>query len=294
MSIKDAIRQFLEFCELERGNSVQTIRNYQHYLADFQQFASEHDTEEIEKVNQELIRRWRLGLNRRLSLSTQGYYLIALRALLKFVRGRDVATLSPEKIGLPKIAQREVVFLEEEELEQLLAAMGQLSRLPNLNLRNRAIGELLFATGLRVQELVTLEREKINSIRGELAVFGKGGKWRVVFLSSTAKEWLNQYLVTINNQKTTNNKQRLFSLTARSVQRLIHRAARLAGLSKKITPHTLRHTFATDLLRAGADLRAVQQLLGHQSITTTQRYTHITDQHLREVYTAFHGHRRKK
>lgn len=292
MSIQDAIRQFLEFCELEKGSSVQTLRNYQHYLAGFQRFASGQAVETAEKIDQELIRRWRLSLNRRLGLATQGYYLVALRALLKFIRGRDMATLAPEKIGLPKTRQREVVFLEEEELERLLRAMGQTSRLPRLNIRNRAIGELLFATGLRVQELVSLPRDKVNLARGELAVLGKGGQWRIVFLSSAAKEWLGQYMVGL--QPLTPSHQRLFPLTARSIQRLIRRAAQMAGLGKKITPHTLRHTFATDLLRAGADLRAVQQLLGHQSITTTQRYTHITDQHLREVYTAFHGRRRKK
>lgn len=321
MTLHEAITEFLEYCEIEKGHSQRTIADYDHYLRRFEQFAGAIRPEQIDL---DLVRRYRLALNRltdqkgrSLKKITQNYHIIALRAFLKYLIKKDVKTLSPEKIELSGTETRDITFLDGDEVERLLAAAQGNSVQER---RDRAILETLFSTGLRISELVGLNRDKVNLDRGEFAVIGKGGKQRLVFLSERAREAIKQYLSarydldpalfvrhkkqseqqTVNSEQS-NNSSRLIDhrslkglrLSARQIQRLIKHYAKKAGLLKKITPHTLRHSFATDLLMAGADLRSVQQLLGHSSVTTTQIYTHITDTHLRDVHKAFHGKRRR-
>lgn len=311
MKISEAIRQFLEYCEIEKGRSPLTIRNYQHYLERFLKFLESEEVEKkietAEEIDIETVRQFRLYLNRLggdgLSKSTQNYYLIALRAFLKYLAGRDIKSLAPEKIDLAKITEREITFLTNEEVEKLMEATQPAKNI--ISLRDRAILETLFSTGLRVSELTSLTKNQINLESDEFSVKGKGGKVRVVFLSPEAKEWLARYL-----SKRTDNAVEVFirhgrkkeipptqinlNLTPRTIQRIIKYYAQKAGITKDVVPHSMRHSFATDLLASGADLRSVQQLLGHASVTTTQIYTHVTDQHLKEVHQAFHGLRRRK
>lgn len=314
MTLHDAITEFLEYCEIEKGHSQMTIRDYDHYLRRFEQFAGDITPE---KIDLELVRRYRLALNRitddrgrTLKKITQNYHIIALRAFLKYLIKKDIKTLSPEKIELAGTEARDITFLDGDEVERLLAAAQGNSVAEK---RDKAILETLFSTGLRISELVGLNREKVNLDRGEFAVIGKGGKQRLVFLSDRCRDTIKSYLdarhdldpalfvrhgkkhqSTINNDQGSSIQHRGSArLSARQIQRLIKHYAKKAGLLKKITPHTLRHSFATDLLMAGADLRSVQQLLGHSSVTTTQIYTHITDTHLRDVHKAFHGKRRR-
>ena len=283
MSIKKLILDYLEYLEIEKNRSQNTIENYKRYLKRFLSFAK---IKTPKQITSELVRQYRILLNRQnLGKNTQNYHIIALRNFLKYLAKRDIKSLSCEKIELAKQLDREVVFLESEELEKLLQA-------PN-NLRDKAILEVLFSTGLRVSELTGLNRDNINLLKSEFYVRGKGGKIRPVFLSETANRALKYYL-----ESRKDIEQALFinyankRLTARSVQRLVRKWSIKAGLTKKITPHTLRHSLATDLLRAGADLRSIQSILGHSSITTTQIYTHLTDQRLKEVHQRFH--RREK
>jgi site-specific recombinase XerD len=255
----------------------------------------------VEKISLELVKKYRLWLNRaegskELKKITQNYHLIVLRAFLKFLAKNDIKTLPPEKIELAKIPERQVNFLEAEEIEQLLnfKTSDSLRRL-----RDKAILELLFSTGLRVSELANLKRADINLKKDEFSVRGKGGKIRPIFTSARAREAIKSYLDRRADPETAlfvsipKNKAALTPLTPRSIERMIKKYAIRAGITKKITPHTLRHSFATDLLMNGADIRSVQAMLGHSSITTTQIYTHITDRQLREVHQAFHGKRRK-
>lgn len=305
MTIKDLHKQFLEYLEIERNRSLKTVENYDRYLRRFFNFARVADPKEIDD---ELVRKYRLYLNRlgendgkTLKKQTQGYHLIALRNFLKYLAKRGIKTLTADRIELGKTPSRQVEFLEGEELNRLLeSASGK-----NLkNLRDRAILELLFSTGLRVSELCSLNRESINLKRDEFTIRGKGDKIRVVFLSNSAKNALKNYL-----EKRTDIEEPLFvsakqpstlhlppstRLTPRSVQRMIKHYSAKAGITKKVTPHTIRHSYATDLLFAGADLRSVQALLGHSSITTTQIYTHVTDKALKEVHKKFHGKSRNK
>ncbi len=298
------INEFLEYLEIEKGRSPKTIENYHRYLTVFLSFTQISDPVDI---TEERVRHFRLWLNRRsvgkrgaepgetLSKKTQNYYLIALRAFLKYLVKREVASLPPDKIELAKIPEREVDTISRQELERLRQAPdGQDLR----SLRDKAIIELLFSTGLRLAELCSLSRY-IDLSQGELSIRGKGGKMRVVFLSSEAQDALKQYL-----EKRTDVSEALFvpiykkqkegtkeneRLTPRSVERIIQKYAIKAGIAKKVTPHTLRHSFATDLLQNGADLRSVQALLGHSHITTTQVYTHVTDSYLREIYEKYHN-----
>jgi site-specific recombinase XerD len=243
-----------------------------------------------------------LGQKETLSKKTQNYYLIALRAFLRYLAKRDIKSLSAERIELAKVPERDLDLVSEEELERLLSA-------PNTNglkaLRDKAILELLFSTGLRVSELCSLNRDSVDLKKDEFSIRGKGGKIRLVFLSDRAKQALKQYLnkrvdtdealfvrVARNQQPVTSNGS--LRLTTRSVERIIKHYAAKAGISKKTTPHVIRHCFATDLLSNGADIRSVQSLLGHSNIATTQIYTHITDKQLRDVHKAFHGKRRGK
>lgn len=320
MDIETLLKDYLDHLEIEKNRSIKTRINYERYLKRFLEFSK---IRKPEQISQDLVRQYRLWLNRRpafakategkpvgLKKNTQNYYLIALRNFLKYLAKRDIETLSADKIELGKQSERQVVFLEENELERLLnapatasggvppkAGMASLSK----SLRDKAILELLFSTGLRVSELCALNRDSINFRSGEFSVRGKGDKIRLVFLSESAKETLKSYLkkredvdeaLFIRNIKNPSKKDDL-RLTARSVERVVKYYAAKAGLTKKITPHSLRHSFATDLLMNGADIRSVQELLGHSNITTTQIYTHITDKQLREVHSAFHGKRRK-
>jgi site-specific recombinase XerD len=374
MKINDSLRQFLEYVEIEKGKAALTLRNYQFYLERFlkwidsqneqvqslkskampagRQVQSEDSglgtqdsglIENTEDITQELVRQYRLYLSRyrgkkdqELSKQTQNYHIIALRAYLKFLASRGIPCLSPEKVELLKTGDRQISFLESEEVERLL---DQIDPKTKNGLRDRAMLELLFSTGLRVSELVSLKYDQINLERGEMAVLGKGRKERVVFISDEAGDWIQKYLLMRGEESgflfrnissrlsssglTRGSKTSLDSrlrgndkkeadlntprrslkvhlrgegerapLTSRTIERLVKKYALMAGIVKKVTPHTIRHSFATDLLINGADLRSVQSLLGHSSITTTQAYTHLTDQRLREVHKAFHSKRR--
>jgi site-specific recombinase XerD len=290
------LKDYLDYLEIEKNRSIKTRVNYERYLKRFLEFSK---ISKPEQISQDLTRRYRLWLNRTgIKRNTQNYHLIALRNFLKYLAKRDIKVLSADKIELGRQSERQVIFLENNELERLLNA-------PNggsfKTLRDRAILELLFSTGLRVSELCALNRDSINLKSGEFAVRGKGDKIRLVFLSETAKEALKNYLkkrgdvdeaLFVRNIKNPAKSDNL-RLTTRSIERLVKHYAAKAGLSKKVTPHSLRHSFATDLLMNGADIRSVQELLGHSSITTTQIYTHITNKQLREVHQVFHGKQRK-
>lgn len=299
MDLKSLYKEFLEYLEVEKGRSLKTIENYNRYLKKFLEFSKINNPQ---KIDDELVRDYRLHLNRikvtdggNLNKRTQNYYLIALRVFLKYLVKRGIKSLAPEMIELAKTPQRDLDLITEEELERLLDAplnsTGTQFSASSFNLkslRDKAILELLFSTGLRVSELCSLNRDKISEAKsGELSIRGKGGKIRLVFISERAKQAIKAYL-----DKRTDAEEALFMLTPRSVERVIKHYAIKAGISKKVTPHVIRHCFATDLLSAGADLRSVQSLLGHSNITTTQIYTHVTDKQLREVHRAFHGRRR--
>jgi site-specific recombinase XerD len=311
MDIKALKTEFLEYMEIERSRSQKTIENYDHYLSRFLEWAKISNPTQI---TAELVRNFRVYLNRyedasgqKLKKVTQGFYVIALRSFLKFLAKRDISTLQAEKIEIGKTSAREVEFLEMNEVERILAeADGTDLR----SLRDRAILELLFSAGLRVSELTNINRERIDLKGRELSVRGKGDKVRVVFISDSAAQAIAKYLDKRtdvdpalfvrdiaglkkfegkNAKKTVDN----LRLTPRSVQRIVKYYAVKAGIVKDVHPHTLRHSFATDLLINGADIRSVQAMLGHSSITTTQVYTHVTNKQLKEVHEAFHSRRKK-
>lgn len=286
--------------EIEQNRSQKTIANYDHYLTRLIDYAGDI---QVTDIDQELVRKWRLWLNRlgtntsdELQKTTQNYHLIALRSFLKFCAKRDWTALAPEKIELAKTTRKQVTFLNPEELQRLFAE-PKLDTLPGL--RDRAILELLFSSGLRVSELVGLDREHINLKRREFMVRGKGQKDRPIFISPEAASYVQKYLdqrndttkplfIRYSGRKAIDLSGNYHRLTARSVQRMVARYALLAGITKHVSPHTLRHSFATDLLMNGADLRSVQALLGHSNISTTQIYTHVTDPHLKSVHDKFH------
>jgi site-specific recombinase XerD len=301
MQYEEAVANFLEYLELEQNRSMKTIENYSHYLTRLSDFAGEI---KLSEVDPELIRKWRLWLNRlgtntsdELSKTTQNYHLIALRSFLRFCAKRGFPAMPPDKIELARTKRPQVTFLTPEELERLLS---QPKIATPTGLRDRAILELLFSSGLRVSELVNLDRDHINLKRREFMVRGKGQKDRPIFISEGASNWISQYL-----EKRQDNTKPLFirysgskqvdlsgnyhRLTARSIQRMVARYALLGGITKHVSPHTLRHSFATDLLMNGADLRSVQAMLGHSNISTTQIYTHVTDPHLKQVHEKFHS-----
>lgn len=299
-ALQKYITQFLEYLEVERGRSQKTIQNYHFYLTRFGDWC---DYPSPGKIDQELVRQFRLYLNREiegrddvnLKKTTQNYHLIALRSFFKYLSKIDIKTLAPEKIELAKQGTRKVEFLEEDELRRLRNA--PLDTLGILGLRDKAIIEMLFSTGLRVSELSKLKIEDINLKRDEFTVKGKGSKHRIVFLSDDAKKAIRHYLdarkdtspyLFVGHDRAKSGREAT-ALTPRSIQRTVEKYATEAGITKKITPHTLRHTYATDLLRNGADIRSVQAMLGHESITTTQVYTHITDKELHKVHKKFHG-----
>jgi site-specific recombinase XerD len=306
MKISSLVKQFLDHLEIEKNRSPRTRENYGFYLNRFVKYAG--DTEPA-AITADRVREYRLHLNRltdakgaSLKKNTQNYHLIALRAFLKYLAKRDIKTLSPEKVELGKMPERQVAFLEGDDLGRLLEAPAKFAGDPLTALRDKAILELLFSTGLRVSELTGLKRESVNLKRDEFTVRGKGSKLRVVFISETARQALKKYLdarqdiapyLFVRHDRAVARNADLAALTPRSVQRLVEHYSRAAGITQNITPHTLRHSYATDLLRNGADIRSVQSMLGHSSITTTQIYTHITNEQLREVHKAFHGKTRK-
>ena len=311
MNLETLISEFLEYCEIEKGHSELTIRNYEHYLGRFLEFAQKEKRRDNLKPNDitlELVRKYRLYLNRintdrgeNLKKITQNYHIIALRAFLKYLSKRDIPSLAAEKLELADAIKQSFTFLEITEVESLLQSP---EKYPNKNnqitLRDKAILETLFSTGLRVSELTNLDIDDINLERGEFMVRGKGEKERIVFLSDKAKDTINDYIKTRKDEhkplflhfgglRDDEEGGEYMRLTPRSVQRIIKKYAKLAGIVKDVTPHVLRHSFATDLLINGADIRSVQEMLGHSSITTTQIYTHVTNKQLREVHKAFHS-----
>lgn len=278
-------REFLEYTEIERGRSLKTIENYDRYLSRFLNFAKIAKPSEI---TSDFVTEFRLWLNRQrvgkdgtMSRKTQNYYMIALRAFLKFLARRGIASLSPEQVELAKIPERSLDLITPAELSRLLAAPAGDDW---QSLRDKAILELLFSTGLRVSELCSLTVDADFAL-GEFSVRGKGGKVRVVFISETAKDALTKYL----KARREDMREELFPLDRRSILRIVKKYAIKAGIGKKVTPHVIRHMFATDLLSNGADLRSVQMLLGHANISTTQIYTHITDKQLRDTHKKFHS-----
>ncbi|MEK7099915.1 MAG: site-specific tyrosine recombinase/integron integrase [Patescibacteria group bacterium] len=297
-------REFLEHIEIERGRAVKTIENYDHYLS---RFFEQMQIKQISDINEISVREFRLWLNRQpgtagsLKRKTQNYYLIALRAFLKFLRKRGIEGLAPEYIELAKVPERHIDLITAAELKRLMDAPQEAlmkekkEEKKSKYLRDAAILELLFSTGLRVSELCALDTD-LDLTRDEVSVRGKGDKVRVVFLSDASKLAVRQYLKVRKDMNPAlfvdGHPEKLHRITPRDIQRHIKTYAAHAGITSKVTPHTMRHVFATDLLSNGADIRSVQQLLGHASITTTQIYTHVTDAHLREVHKQFHSKNR--
>ncbi len=308
MYVSDLIPEFLESLEIEKGRSLNTTRNYELYLNRFYELCSEDAKDELKPsdITPELLRKYRLKLNRfednqnreRLSVLTQSYHLIALRGFLKYLSKRGIKSLDPTLVDLPRATKKQVTFLHFDEVERLL---NEIPEDTETGLRDRAIIELLFSGGLRVSELCNLNRDSINLERREFVVRGKGKKDRPIFIDQSTADCIKDYLdmrtdslpaLFLNNSQnqqipTTSGDYR--RLTPRSIERIVQKYAKLAGITKHVTPHTLRHSFATDLLMNGADIRSVQSLLGHANISTTQIYTHVTDPHLREVHERFHS-----
>ncbi|MEA1909496.1 MAG: site-specific tyrosine recombinase/integron integrase [Patescibacteria group bacterium] len=308
MDLPALVIDFLDYIEIEKNRSIKTIDNYAHYLGRFVDFLTKYRRKTKNKLRPKditlmSVRKYRQYLNqltesgKPLKNITQNYHIIALRAFLKFLAKQDIETLPAEKIELGKTSERHIEFLSFDELEQIFAAVPKDEETESL--RDAAILTTLFSTGLRVSELIELKQKNIDLKRGEFTVRGKGDKPRVVFLSTDAKELISKYL----NKRIDNNESLFVShhgptkhheLTPRTIQRIVQKYASKAGIAKKVTPHILRHSFATDLLINGADIRSVQTMLGHSSITTTQIYTHLTDPHLKEVHKAFHNRRKSK
>ena len=309
MYVADLIDEFLEHLEIESGRSKKTIDNYRLYLERFLELSQEilnKDDVKASDITKELLRKYRLRLNRfgsdnggdDLKTITQAYYLIALRGFLKYLSRREIKSLDPSLIELPHVVRKQVTFLHFDEVEDMLE---EIDLSTESGLRDRAIIELLYSGGLRVSELVGLNRDSINLEKREFVVRGKGSKDRPIFISETCADRVRDYLdartdslpaLFLNNSKnlqavdTSGNYRRI---TPRSVERIVEKYARLAGITKHVSPHTLRHSFATDLLMNGADIRAVQSMLGHADISTTQIYTHVTDAHLKEIHEKFHS-----
>lgn len=310
MKLEEAVKQFLEYLEIERNVSQLTVRNYNHYLHRLVMFlagllpAATADLN-VEDLTADRIREYRLFLSRfsddkgmSLKRVTQNYHLIAVRSFLKYMMKRDISAVHPEKIDLAKAESHSLKFLERSDVDRLLS-MPSIS--DEEGLRDKAILELLFSTGLRVSELVGLNRDQINFERREFGVIGKGRRARVVFLSDGAVEWVERYLASRRDEskalfiryngptpESGAEESESLRLSARSVQRMVEKYVKKAKLPIKITPHGLRHSYATDLLHNGADLRAIQEMLGHKNVSTTQIYTHVTNPQLREIHHKFH------
>lgn len=305
-----AVRDFLEYVEIEKGRSLKTIENYARYLKDFQIYLKDNGISRIKDIQRQVLRDYRLKLNRQkikqirseneyLSKKTQNYYLIAIRAFLKYLGMIGVEVVSPETVELAKVPERQIAFMTEGELISLLK-QPEKSRVseekggktkekaPSLSvLRDKAILELLFISGLRVSELCSLEGD-LDMSHLEFSIRGKGGKVRVVFLNKEVLETIEKYKKMLDMTPEMMTSSKLFHVTPRTVERLVKKYAIQAGISKKVTPHVLRHSFATTLLQNGADIRSVQAMLGHASIATTQIYTHVTDSHLKKIHQQFH------
>jgi len=303
--LKRHINEFLEYLEIERNCSPLTRRNYQHYLLRFLEWTEKYlPNFKIENLLLNQVTKYRVFLARfqtkaglPLGRATQAYHVIALRSFLKYLIKRDVKTLAPEKVELPKIESRSLKFLSSEQVDRLLNSPG-ISTLPQL--RDKVILEILFSTGLRVSELVRLNRDEIDLKRREFGVIGKGGRPRVVFLSKRAVKWIERYLdyrqddwrpllIRFKGKLNEANQGEKMRLTPRSIQRIVTKYVRKAKIPVKITPHGLRHSYATDLLMGGADIRAVQEMLGHKNIATTQIYTHVTNQQLKKIHDKHHS-----
>lgn len=304
MNLTVLIDKFLVFLELEHNCSKLTIRNYRHYLDVLIDFLSDNGKREISinDITPDSIAEFRLSLKAKgMKIVTQGYYVIALRSFLKWLRRKDIKAMDPEKLDVPKVKDHSLKFLDLEQMHRLL---NQPILSSKIGLRDKAILELLFSTGLRVSELVGLNRDQINLKTREFGVIGKGGRSRVVFVSTEAAKYLDQYLITrsdhfkplfinMKGEKNITADDKKVRLTVRSVQRLVKNYVAKAKLPVKATPHTLRHSMATDLLREGADIRSVQEILGHKNIATTQIYTHVTDARLREIHEKYHAGNKK-
>jgi site-specific recombinase XerD len=304
-TLHDLISQFLEYLEIEKNCSKLTLRDYRHYLDVFENwYTTTLPNKSLKDLDLQIIRKYRVYLANRVDAKnltlkrvTQNYYIIALRSFLRFLIKNDYKTLEPSKIDLPKTESRSLKFLEKDQVDRLATSIDTSK---DEGLRDRAILELLFSTGLRVSELVSLNRDKINLERKEFGVIGKGGKSRIVFISDRAADWLKRYtakredsfrplFIRYSGKPDGQNNGEKMRLTTRSVQRLVKKYVRKARIPVDATVHTLRHSFATDLLTNGADLRSVQEMLGHKNISTTQIYTHITNKQLKEVHEAFHS-----
>lgn len=301
MYVSELLLDYIEHLEVEGGRSAKTAENYTLYL---ERFASFTNDIVVGNISAEVVRKYRLWLNRyksdngeELAMITQGYHLIALRGFLTYLSKRNIPSLSPEKIELPKVSRKQVTFLHYDEVSRLLDTIPLDEE---QGLRDRAIIELLFSSGLRVSELTNLNRDHVNTTRREFMVRGKGQKDRPIFIGEAAASHLKDYLasridnlpplfLSYSRNNSVSNSGDYRRLTPRSVQRIINKYAKLGGITKHVSPHTMRHSFATDLLMNGADIRSVQSMLGHSSISTTQIYTHVTDQHLREIYEKFHS-----
>lgn len=304
-NLEKQINEFLEYLEIEKNSSKLTIRDYRHYLETFAKwYSTTLPGKSIENLKLVDVRKFRVYLANRvdergknLKKVTQNYYVIALRSFLKFLIKNDQKTLEPTKIDLPKTESRSLKFLEREQIDRLVT-MPDTSK--EAGVRDRAILELLFSTGLRVSELVKLNHEQINIQRREFGVVGKGGRARVVFISDRAADWIARYLemrvdvfkplfIRYSRDIDEEDNGEKMRLTVRSVERIVKKYTHMARLPVDATVHTLRHSFATDLLTNGADLRSVQEMLGHKNIATTQIYTHVTNKQLRDVHKAFHS-----
>lgn len=304
-SMPELIDQFLEYLEIEKNCSKLTIRDYRHYLKSFNEWLTTSlPSKTVGDLDLSTIRKYRVYLANRadekgltLKRITQNYYIIALRSFLRFLIKNDYQTLEPSKIDLPKAESRSLKFLEREQVERLVTATDTSKE---EGIRDRTILELLFSTGLRVSELVRLNRDQINLDRKEFGVIGKGGRARLVFVSNRAAQWIKNYLdarkdnykplfIRYSGKIVEENNGEKMRLTVRSIERIVKKYVRITRMPVDATVHTLRHSFATDLLINGADLRSVQEMLGHKNISTTQIYTHITNKQLREVHEAFHS-----
>lgn len=309
-TLPELINQFLEYLEIEKNCSKLTIRDYRHYLEVFDKwFTTTLPDKSIKDLDLQIVRKYRVFLANRendkgmtLKRVTQNYYVIALRSFLRFLIKNDYDTLEPSKIDLPKTESRSLKFLEREQVDRLVTATDTSKE---EGLRDRAMLELLFSTGLRVSELVSLNKDRINLERKEFGIIGKGGKSRIVFVSERAAEWIKRYLnkredifkplfIRYSGKIIEDNGGEKMRLTARSVERMVKKYVRAARIPVDATVHTLRHSFATDLLTNGADIRSVQDMLGHKNIATTQIYTHVTNKQLREVHKNFHSGNKSK
>lgn len=304
-SLDDYIEDFLSHLQIEKGSSLLTIRNYKHYLERFKEWMeSENIPPTPQNIDLPLIKQYRVYLasytddkGQQLKRLTQNYYIIAIRSFLRYLMKNDVHTLTPEKIDLPKAHSREVLALDKDQLYKLLNSVDLSD---TLGQRDKAILETLFSTGLRVSELIKLDRDKLDLSKRQITIIGKGGRARIVFFTDDAVYWINRYLQTrldtwsplfirYSRGIDANMNGEKMRLTQRTIQRIVQKYAKKAKISINTTPHVLRHSFATDLLVNGADLRSIQEMLGHKTITTTQVYTNVSNQHLKDVHDTFHS-----